>query len=65
MQLEVALLGWSESHGGVRMLGRSADAEVIRLVREHLIRRLEANEAAGSPPALRLVHEDEAPPDNP
>ena len=33
---EVALIEWSDATGGMRLLGRSRDPQVIAAVREHL-----------------------------
>ena len=52
---EVALLQWSPG-GGVRLLGKSNDPEMVDTVRRHLVGRLdEAQPADGPTTQLRLV----------
>ena len=54
MQVEVALLEWAYERGGVRLLGRSSDPELVEAVREHLVQQL-GSERQGGPAALRLL----------
>lgn len=56
MPTEVALLEWGEDRGGVRLLGRSADPDVVNLVRRHLMGRLtEKAPTSESVTKLRLL----------
>lgn len=58
MGLEVALLEWGEGQGGVRLLGRSGDPELVDLVRQHLAERLApaaSRAPTNRPPSLRPV----------
>ena len=42
MRTEVTLLQWSDPEGAVRIVGRSADPDLIDLVREFLLEELDA-----------------------
>lgn len=52
--MEVALLEWGGGAGGVRLLGRSTDPEIVAAVREHLASKLLPT-AAESINRLRVV----------
>jgi len=53
MPMEVALLQWGTATGGVRLLGRSGDPDVVEVVRRHLTELMNEDEDSG--PGLRLV----------
>ena len=54
MGLEVALIEREDVNGGLRLLGRSSDPDLIEAVREHLVHRLQTD--GPSPVAtLRLI----------
>ena len=53
--LEVVLLETDPDHGGVRVSGRTADPEIIELVRDFLIARLNSTSSSTGSPELALV----------
>ena len=59
MTTEVALIE-SDQNQGVRLLGRTSAPEVIGLVRDHLINRLDS-ESAEKPATPRVISNREEP----
>ena len=56
MPMEVALLEWGTDRGGVRLIGRSGDREMVDAVRRHLVEQLDEDHPTdGSAAQLRLV----------
>ena len=55
MTYEVTLLQWSNQDGGLRVLGRTRDAELVELVRGHLLGELEAGVGGPRQPDLRPI----------
>ena len=57
MRHEVALLEWGDSTGGVRLLGRSTNPEIVATVRSHLVEQLGPSPVGRRPNlvALRTV----------
>jgi hypothetical protein len=53
MTIEVALID-SDARRGVRLLGRSADSDLVEAVREHLVDQLQRR-TDSEPPQLHLV----------
>ena len=60
MALEVALLEWHDESGGLRMLGRCRDRDVVETVRARLAARLASDGRSGrsAPPRLRAVPDE-------
>jgi len=54
MALEIVLLEW-ERGGGLQLLGRSTEAELVETVRERLIQRIDRAPGEGEPVPLQLV----------
>jgi len=54
MGLEVALLE-SDPERGVQILGRTNKPDLVSLIRDHLIDRLDCNEPSRDPLGLRVV----------
>ena len=63
MPMEVALLEWGTDRGGVRLLGRSGDPEMVDAVRRHLVNQLDEDlrpdDAAAQLRLVSPVDEDE------
>ncbi len=61
--LDVALLEWPDGReaGGPRMLGRTDDPEIIKLVRERLARQRRAELSRLEPPVRLASEPDEDP----
>ena len=55
MRLEVALIQWNDQGEAVRLLGRSGDAELVEVVRQHLVQRFAPAQSGELP--LRLLPE--------
>ena len=60
MALEVALLEWHDESGGIRMLGRCRDRDVVEAVRARLAARLSSDgpPRRSTPPRLRPVPDE-------
>ena len=56
---EVALLQWHEG-GGVKLLGRSGDRDLVDRVRAHLTRKLHGTVPGSAEANLRLVESADA-----
>ena len=54
---EVALIEWGDGAegGGLRLAGRSNDPQLVEMVRQHILRRLQPDEEQGRQPRLRVI----------